>query len=405
MSDNNLPPVPQGASPLPPVPPVPPAPSAPVPPVPPVQSYPGVPQFQPQPPQFTQPQPQFTQAQPPQFQPQPGARKSRKGLIVGISIAAAVLILGGGGLAVAGASISSSVAPDAQVKEFLQDLVDGRAEAALEVMGEKPSGLLTDEAYNASANHITDFTVGKAKTTGDTSIVTAKITQGGTSYTQEFELAKAGKTFVVFDTWQLQSLPLGVVDVQVQGPAGLAVQVDGNAIDVADGSSLRAFPGDYEVSVVDDSDLFDAEPATANVVGLSDDAAGSVATAAVTTTLTEAGTAAARSAVDAYVDGCVAQQSLAPTGCGFGARAQDGVSYSNIRWTLTVRPTYSVGDWAGNGWSVTTETAGTLDVVADSVDGAGRSGQSGTTLSNYRPVGTVSVVDGALTFSSSVLPF
>ena len=96
---------------------------------------------------------------------------------------------------------------------------------------------------------------------------------------------------------------------------------------------------------------------------------------------------------------------LAPTGCGFEARAQDGVSYSNIRWTLTVRPTYSIGDWAGSGWVVSTATAGTLDVLADSVDSAGRSGPSGTSLPNYRPAGTVSVADGAITFSSSVLPF
>ncbi|MBF4635392.1 hypothetical protein ITJ38_13335 [Agreia pratensis] len=399
MSDNTLPPVPQGASSVPPVPPIPSVPVPPMsaPPVPQAQNYPVQPQFQ-----FAQPQPQPVQPQP---RPQQSARRSRKGLIIGISIAAAVVILGGAGLAVAGASISSSVAPDTQVKTFLQDLVDGRAESALEVMGEKPSGLLTDDAYNASSNHITGFSVGKAKTTGDTATVTAKITQGGTSYTQEFELEKAGKTFVVFDVWQLQPLPLGAVDVQVQGPDGLAVQVDGNTVEDADESGLRAFPGDYEVSVVDDSDLFDAAPATANVVGLSDAAAGSIATAAVTTTLTEAGTAAARAAVDAYVDGCVAQQSLAPTGCGFQARAQDGVSYSNIRWTLTARPTYSIGDWAGNGWSVSTATAGTLDVVADSVDSAGRSGQSGTSLPNYRPAGTASVVDGAITFSSSALPF
>lgn len=337
--------------------------------------------------------------------PEQPKRRSRTGLIVGISIAAAVVVLGGAGLAVAGASISSSVAPDRQVDEFLQDLVDGRAEAALAVMGEKPSGLLTDDAYTSSANHITDFTIGEPETTGDTSTVTAKITQGGTSYTQEFTLSKSGKSFVVFDTWQLEPLSLGAVDVQVQGPAGLSVQVDGTALDESDGTTLRAFPGDYEVSVVSGDELFDAVPATASVVGLSDSAAGSLATAAVTTTLTEAGIAAAQTAVDAYVDGCVAQQSLKPDNCGFEARAQDGVTYSNIRWTLTVRPTYSIGGWARNGWSVTTATGGTLDVVADSVDGAGRSGPSGTTISNYRPVGTVSVVDGAVEFTSSVLPF
>ena len=368
MSDASLPPVPAGASAVPPVP------------------------------QLVQ-QPSAVQA------PPPPPRRSRTGLIVGISVAAAVVVLGGAGLAIAGASISSSVAPDRQVDQFLQDLVDGRAEAALAVMGEKPSGLLTDEAYTSSANHITDFTVSKAKTTGDTSTVSAKITQGGTSYTQEFTLKKSGKSFLVFDTWELQPLSLGVVDVQVQGPAGQSVEIDGNAIDEADGTTLSAFPGDYEVSVVDDDDLFDAVPAAASVVGLSDSAAGSLATAAVSTTLTEAGLAAAQSAVDAYVDGCVAQQSLKPDDCGFEARAQDGVTYSNIRWTLTVRPTYSFGGWAQNGWSVTTATAGTLDVVADSVDGAGRSGPSGTTISNYRPTGTVSVVDGAVEFSSSVLPF
>lgn len=397
MPDNSLPPVPEGASTVPPVPPLPPTQAPTLPPVPPAPTYPGAPQFQ--------PQPQFAPQTQTQTQPQPRARKSRTGLIVGISIAAAVVVLGGAGLAVAGASISASVAPDKQVEEFLQDLVDGRAEAALAVMGEKPAGLLTDEAYSASANHITDFTVGTPKTSGDSSTVTAKITQGGTSYTQEFALEKGAKSFVVFDTWQLQSLPLGAVDVQVQGPAGLAVQIDGNAVDEAVGTSLRAFPGDYEVSVVDEDDLFDAEPATANVVGMSDDAAGSIATAVVTTTLTEAGTAAARSAVDAYVDGCVVQQSLKPDNCGFEARAQDGITYSNIRWTLTVRPTFSFGEWAQDGWTVTTETAGTLDVVADSVDGAGRSGPSGTTISNYRPVGTVSVVDGEVTFTSLVLPF
>jgi hypothetical protein len=341
------------------------------------------------------------------YQPgqQPAApRKSRKGLIIGLSVGLAVVLLGGGGLAVGAAAISSSAAPDKQVSEFLQDLVDGKAEAALELMGETPSGLLTDEAYRASGNHITDFSVGKAKTKGESSVVTAKIKQGGTSYTQQFTLKKAGTTFLVFDTWQLEPLPLGLVDVQVQGPEGVAITVDGKEIDAEDVTKLAAFPGDYEVALAGDNEMFEAEPATASVVGLSEDAAGSIGTASLETKLTESGNATALAAVDAFVDSCIAQKSLKPDGCGFEARPTDGVTYSNIVWTLPTRPTFSVGAWAGSGWTVTTESAGTLDVKADAVDASGRSGTSGVTIPNYRYTGTVSIVDGVATFTPLILP-
>jgi hypothetical protein len=422
MTDQNLPPVPGGI-------PAPPASQPAVPPLPAAAPYPaGAPSYPPASPSYPPAGPSYPAApapnQPPAsahpgapaqtypgapvgYQPgqQPGApRKSRKGLIIGLSIGLAVVLLGGGGLAAGAAAISSSAAPDKQVREFLQDLVDGKAEAALALMGEKPSGLLTDEAYRASSNHITDFSVGKAKTKGDASVVSAKITQGGTSYTQEFTLAKAGTTFLIFDTWQLDPLPLGLVDVQVQGPEGVAITVDGEEIDAKDITKLAAFPGDYEVALAGDGEMFEAEPVTASVVGLSEEAAGSIGAASLETKLTEAGNATALAAIDAFIDSCIAQKSLKPDGCGFEARPNDGVTYSNIVWTLPTRPTFSIGAWAGDGWTVTTESAGTLDVKADAVDASGRSGTSGVTIPNYRYTGTVSIVDGVATFTPLILP-
>ncbi|HXH33405.1 MAG TPA: hypothetical protein VNJ54_03210 [Plantibacter sp.] len=311
-------------------------------------------------------------------QQQPPKKKlSKKGLTGIIAGGSALLLIIVGGIV--GVSVGNALhAPEVTVKSYLDALKAGNAEQALKLSGTEVSSadvLLTDEAYDAASGKVSGYTIGKTTTSGDTATVQARLTQGGESVDQEFTLTKVGKDAVLFDKWKLEAPELSTVQVDVVAPSDAVATVGGVELTdvepIAEGSyQLRALPGTYDVAL-SESDWYAAEATTATAQGFGQTA--EAATLAVT--LTDAGTTAVEEAVNAYIDGCGAATDLAPEGCPFEIRNDTGYTPSGVAWKFDTRPTFTIGEFSGSGWSVDSETVGRMSMTCTLTDPA--TGQTG----------------------------
>jgi hypothetical protein len=333
-------------------------------------------------------------------------KKSRRWLIVG-SIVAGVVIVLGVGAAVGANVISGNLAADQPVDAFLTSLVDGEAESALAMLEKADDGpLLSDEVYGEAENRISGFTLAEPVVDGEKATVVATITQGDEKYDTTFALASAGKTLLFWNDWKLAALPLASVAVDFDAPSDLALEVGGAELDrdALDADPLFALPGDYAFSSPDHNANYTAESAVASVVGFGGKAGVDPidpVDVAFPVTLTDAGRTAALAAANAVLDACAAQTVMAPAGCGFGVATQAGVDNTNIRWTVTTRPTAEFGEWDGGGFPVTPDTPGRLDFASDiSEPSSGRTGTSSATEYNYEFDGKVTFVDGVAEYES-----
>lgn len=340
----------------------------------------------------------------PYAQTAPPSKPKRRGRLAGWIAAAVVLVLLVAGGIVGGVLGTQANAPEREVEAYLDALVDGDAEGALDASNADVGDtgvLLTDDVYGAADDRISGYEIGEATITGDTAEVSASISQGEESYDATFTLEKAGKAFVVFDTWSLQAPELGVVSYTVTGPEGTAVAVSGvDTTEVAPGDdgavALPALPGTYTVALAGESDFLQAEPLTVTVTGFGPDAAVSTNAAgeestAITVTLTETAVSAAGDAVNAYLDTCAASTDFRPDGCPFAAQGENpDYDYSNCVWTVD-KPTFTVGEFSDGEWPVSTDSSGSASLACDVRDPA--SGATGTSTAGPMDVD----VSGAIT--------
>jgi hypothetical protein len=333
-------------------------------------------------------------------------RKKKRGrAALWISLAVVLVLLVAGGV-VGGVLGTQANAPEREVEEYLTALVDGDVEDAFAVSGEDVSDgdlLLTDDVYGDVEDRITGYELGETTISGDTAEVEASISQGDESFDTTFTLSKAGKAYVVFDTWRLQAPELATVSYSVEGPAETAVSVAGvdtTAVEPADSGSveLRALPGTYTVALASDDAFFAAEPVTVSVVGFGADAATATTadgaeSSTLTVTLTEGAVTAAQEAVDAYIDGCVASTDFRPEGCPFEAHGENpSYDYTNCVWTLDPRPAFTIGEYADGEWSVTTDSSGVAELNCDVSDPA--TGATGTSTAGPMDVEVAGAITG-----------
>jgi hypothetical protein len=301
---------------------------------------------------------------PPAWRPTPRRRLGRGGLI-GIVAGGVALVLVIVAVVVGGVVGRQHFAPERTVQAFLADVEHGRIASALRTGGISAKGdpLLTATGYAKASHRVTSSRIVSAVSSGSTAVVKADLDQGGTRVPATFRLDRTGTAWGVFPVWSLEPVSLGAVDVLVNGPAGTPVTIAGQKTTTGkDGTvTLAALPGSYDIAVTG-SRWFQTKSATATVSGFGGTASSPID---LTTTLTDAGSAAATTAVNAWVDGCVASTDLAPKGCSFYAYGEDpSETYSNQKWTLNTRPAVSVGDWTSDGWLVETTTPGSATYTA-----------------------------------------
>jgi hypothetical protein len=326
----------------------------------------------------------------PYAQTAPPQKKKRRGRLAGWIAAAAVLVLLVAGGIVGGVIGTQANAPEREVEEYLDALVDGDAEAALKTAKADVGDtglLLTDDVYGDVEDRISGYEIGETTMSGETAEVAVAITQGDESYDATFTLEKAGKAYVVFDTWRLRSPELGAVSYSVEGPEDTAVAVNGvdtSGVAAGDGGAvtLPALPGTYTVALAGESEYLAAEPLTVTVTGFGPDAAASTnaegeEATALAVTLTDAAVTAGEDAVNAYLDTCAASEDFRPDGCPFAAQGENpSYEYSNCVWTVD-RPTFVIGEYDGGEWPVSTDSSGSASLECDVRDpGSGATGTS-----------------------------
>ncbi len=320
-----------------------------------------------------------------------------------------LLIIGGGVLAALLATVGILYAvlaaqrtPHAVVESFLTALVDGDPAAAADLLAAQPTGnpvLLSDAAVPAASDRLTGFTVVSTTTDDERTTVTVEIEQAGETDTVDLPLVLVRRDGGILDVWRIHPEALPTVYVTYPRPEGMELTVNGTPFGMLAGAfevDVPAFPGTYVFEPRGGTDSYDAEPTSVTV------RFGSDGTAALPVRLTEAGEAAARAAVNAHLDACLAQPVLAPVGdCGFWV-IDDGATYTNIRWTLLARPTVTFGDYTDRGgWAVLPETPGSMRFDAD-YSLPGESGTAEAVFDAYEQAGVITGFDdaGAATFES-----
>ena len=178
-----------------------------------------------------------------------------------------------------------------------------------------------------------------------TRIVSASYVVGTTPATGMFRVVDTGNMFLVFDTWAFATPPLGTVTVTVLHDSVFSVGTSG-LIDVrathpttssafgAVGTYLVLAPGAYTFGQT--SSLSTAKHVTATV-------AGPHATAEVLVDV-EANTtfnAEVQKQIDDFLDTCVTQVVLQPTGCPFGYQTGNRL-VGEPTWSVSAYPVVSV---------------------------------------------------------------
>jgi hypothetical protein len=337
--------------------------------------------------------------------PEP-ATKARRPWLVPVIIAAGAVVLLGAGAGIGYAVVVGQRSPEAVVSSYLNELVAGDAAAAGTWMTALPEGnpvLLQPDTYAGVTDPISDFTVIDTDIDGKVAEVTVEFVQGSETYTQELTLSLIKRDLGIFDVWRVDGSNLPGVYVSFARPDGMDLSVNGTDFGVLVGSyeyDVPALPGTYTFTPEGTTEFYTAEPVT---VTIRFDGPESTTSVALPVTLTEAGAASAQAAVNAYLDSCLAQPVLAPSGnCGFSI-AQDDGTYTNIRWTLLVRPTVSFGDYrSGRGWAVIPEAPGSMRLDAD-YELPGEYGTAEGTISGFKQAGFVLVDEaGVATFESVI---
>ncbi|MGO4534635.1 hypothetical protein [Leifsonia sp. 2MCAF36] len=262
--------------------------------------------------------------------------------------------------------------PRTVVARYLEALVHGNAREAMKLGGiTAGSGdiLLNDAAYKGASDRITSFTLGRPVSRGGVTTVEATVQEGDRPYSRTFRVERAGGV-PWLTLWKLAPVTPETVRVEVDGPAGLTYTVGGAAAhDKVQKLSLRALPGSYPVKVTSPSSEFTFPGGVAISHPVNETADPTVFAAQLSAT----GATDAQTAVESWLDGCLASQAAAPANCPFLVTedTENGIRASDFRWTLDARPTVTVeqvwsdGGFAARGEDGSVKATATLTRLAD----------------------------------------
>lgn len=364
-------------------PPPPPAPPGMQPPAhqPPAQQSPA--QQQPQPgqqwPQFPPP---GGQGGPPQPQRQPNPKR-RKRLVIAGSVAGGLLVLLGVGGYFGYKYMDETVySPRIQAEEYLQALVDGELEKALDMVPADPSldnTLMTDEIYSKVTNRISGFEITDVVVDGDTAEVMVDVKQGGESEAMKLSLSKAGTEAVLFNKWKVDA-PLGTWSLRyILDPDASEPAVNGVAIEVPeDGRKFAVMPGDYTFNAPAGTKFISYGGDEKMSVGL--DSQESLMGVGFTPEITDAAREEIKAQTSARMRECVASTDLIPKGCPNQMKDQDPNNFRNVQWSMTREPRYDSIEGSPIGPFRVESVDGEFALKADMKVGDGWEPQEGTVM-------------------------
>jgi len=293
--------------------------------------------------------------------------------------------------------------PRALVARYLTALEHGKAEQAMRTAGIHPSAadiLLTDKAYAKATHRITSFTVGHPVTRSGRTTVEAVIMQDDQKQRRSFAFERTGGLPGV-PLWRMTKVATDTVSFEVQAPDGMSYSIAGMRPEkqaLRTIVTLRALPGSYPMTFRSPNAayrIWDADVPSSP--------SDRTKTTRFPAQLSSDGDTAARAAIDAWLDACLATTVPDPAGCPFVVddTTDDGYTVSGVQWKLDHRPFVSVDpSWAHGGWMVssdegTVEASGTVTSPTD-----GSTGEASTDPFTFEYFGFVTFgSDGAAVFT------
>ena len=318
--------------------------------------------------------------------------RGRLGLILGLSLGGfGVLVIAAIGITVG--VLSAQHAPGASVDRFLTAVEKGHPSAAIAQLSPAPianTSLMKNSVYEHVTDRVTRHQILSTTTHGSRSVVTVRLVTKRGSFTQAFRLVTHRKA-LIWDVWTVDGSSFPVIQLIAELPKGLGVTMDDVEIqkETSDFDAYLALPGDYTFAFDGDTSLVTASARTVTIRSFTDQA-----TVTLQPRLTDDGVAAARAAVDAFIDSCVAQRVLAPTGnCGFEIiNDEPGVTIDHIQWSIKQRPVVEFGAWDDGVWRVKTDTAGSFEMNAEGHLGSAH-GEVDGLIDDYDVRGYIAMVD------------
>ena len=271
--------------------------------------------------------------------------KRRKRLIIAGSVTVGLLVvLGVGGFFGYQYLNETTYSPRVQAEEYLQALVDGKLEKALDMApadSDLDNSLMTDEVYSKVENRISGFEITDVMVDGDKAEVAVDVEQGSETEAMKLSLSKAGTEAVLFKKWKVDA-PLGtwslryLVDPDVTGTA--VNGVDFKAPE--DGRKLAVMPGDYTFNAPNGTKFVSYGEDEIMSVGL--DSQESLMGVGFLPEITDAARDEIKAQTRAHLEACMKSTELLPKGCPNKADGEDPNNFRNIKWSMTREPTYAV---------------------------------------------------------------
>ncbi|MDH6532062.1 hypothetical protein M2119_000299 [Aurantimicrobium minutum] len=256
------------------------------------------------------------------------------------------------------------------VTQYLNALSRHDAASALSMPGvgdALPADADTTLLRGSAMGELTDIRILKVSGSNERTNVTASYLVGGENATGTFVVTRLGNTFGIFESWGFAELPVARTKVSVWHDASFTVG-DSGQID------LRSTPSGSEATGWEGTGTFllfapgnyifthNSEWLTATKQSLNIESPGDTAEIVVDVQANKKFNQRVQEEVDTYLDECVTQHVLQPTGCPFGYETGNRI-VGEPSWEIVTYPPIAVEPRDGS-WQVVNAT-GTVKVTGE----------------------------------------
>ena len=173
------------------------------------------------------------------------------------------------------AIINGQNSPEAKVREYLQFLADGNADAASAMVDPGiPNGqraFLSNSVLQSASSRIEIVDLADSSSLlqeKDERRITATLSLDGQQFTRDFVLKQGKKTYGIFDNWQLKGALTTRVNVDAYGVHAVKIGDTVQPID-RETRTITVYPGIYTVSAADTGEYISVQPVVLNTASSS----------------------------------------------------------------------------------------------------------------------------------------
>lgn len=268
----------------------------------------------------------------------PGDRVRAKRALIGVGVVGVLGLIGLIAVSIVGSALSD---PEKRAEDYLDALVDGDVEKAVELApvdeDEASPALLTNEVYAESRDRITGYSITDVEEGfGDTVTITVDLLGVEDGDDVQLTLEKDGSRAVFFSDWKVSEGGLAS-EVTVSVPEqSTSLEVNDTAIPVDAGEDLDlwALPGSYSFNPYADSRWLEPAESVTTVPGASYGVYAEIGSPQPSQELTEH----VQTEMESWVEECLAATVVDPPDCPQEVFAS-GDAQRNVVWELDSMPT------------------------------------------------------------------